>query len=48
MCISEQKACICPACPLTPEFGLKNNSFCMKGAEKAQRNEHTLWGSKIP
>jgi len=24
MCISEQKACICPTCPLTPELGLKN------------------------
>lgn len=47
MCISEQKACICPTCPLTHEFGLKNNSFCMKGAEKAQRYEHTLWGTTM-
>ena len=32
----------------TAEFGLKNKSFCMKGAEKAQRYEHALWGTKIP
>jgi hypothetical protein len=48
MCISEQKTCICPTCPLTPECGLKHTSFCMKGAEKAQRYEHALWGTKIP
>jgi hypothetical protein len=48
MCISEQKACICPTCPLTQEFGLKHTSFCMKGAEKAQRYEQALWGTKIP
>jgi hypothetical protein len=48
MCISEDKGCICPTCPNTPEFGLKNKSFCMKGAEKAQRYEHALWGTKMP
>ena len=48
MCISEQKVCLCPTCPLTADFGLKNSSFCMKGAEKAQRYEHALWGTKIP
>jgi hypothetical protein len=48
MCISEDKGCNCPTCPVTPEFGLKNKSFCMKGAEKAQRYEHSLWGTKIP
>ena len=48
MCISEQKTCICPTCPLTAEFGLKHSSFCTKEAEKAQRYEHALWGTKIP
>ena len=48
ICISEDKGCICPTCPNTPEFGLKNKFFCMKGAEKAQRYEHALWGTKIP
>ena len=48
MCISEQKTCICPTCALTRECGLKHTSFCMTGAEKAQRYEHALWGTKIP
>jgi hypothetical protein len=47
-CISEQKTCNCPTCPLTSECGLKHTSFCMKGAEKAQRYEHAIWGTKIP
>jgi hypothetical protein len=47
MCITEEKGCICPACPVTAEFGLKNKFFCMKGAEKAQRYEHVLWGTKM-
>jgi hypothetical protein len=46
MCISEDKGCICPGCPVTAEFGYKNKYFCMKGAEKAQRYEHALWGTK--
>ena len=48
MCISDQKVCICPTCPLTQEFVLKHTSFCIKGAEKAQRYENALWGTKIP
>ncbi len=48
MCITFEKKCICPDCPVTNEFGLKNNFFCTRGAEKAQRYEHTIWGSKIP
>ncbi len=47
MCISEGKECICPACPVTKELGLKYKFFCMKGAEKAQRYENTIWGTKI-
>ena len=48
MCISEEKDCICPTCPVTPEIGLKYKFFCTRGAEKAQRYEHALWGTKIP
>jgi hypothetical protein len=48
MCISEDKGCNCPTCPAKAEFGLKHKSFCMKGAEKAQRYESALWGTKIP
>lgn len=47
MCISEEKECICPTCPVTPAFGLKKTFFCTRGAEKAQRYEHALWGTKM-
>lgn len=47
MCISEDKGCICPTCPITGTLGLKYKSYCTKGSEKAQRYEHTIWGSKI-
>jgi hypothetical protein len=46
MCISEDKGCICPSCPVAAEFGLKNTFFCLKGAEKSQRYEHALWGTR--
>jgi len=46
MCISDEKGCICPTCPITGEFGLKYTLFCTKGSEKAQRYEHALWGTK--
>ncbi len=47
MCISEEKGCICPTCPVAKNLGLKNKFFCTRGAEKAQRYEHTLWGSTM-
>jgi hypothetical protein len=47
MCISAEKQCICPSCPVTGAAGLKYTNFCTRGAEKAQRYEHTVWGSKI-
>lgn len=47
MCISSEKQCICPTCPVTPEFGLKNTFFCTRGSEKAQRFEHAIWGTKM-
>jgi hypothetical protein len=48
MCISSEKGCMCPTCPVTKAIGLKYKSFCTRGAEKAQRYEHTIWGAKIP
>jgi hypothetical protein len=48
MCISEEKGCICPSCPVTRELGLKYTFFCTKGAEKTIRYERSLWGTKIP
>ena len=47
MCISEEKGCICPNCPVTPEWGLNHKFFCTRGAEKAQRFEHAIWGTKM-
>jgi len=47
MCISDEKSCICPACPVTTEFGFSHRFFCRRGNEKAQRYEHGLWGTKL-
>ncbi|MDD1652539.1 MAG: DUF2769 domain-containing protein [Methanomicrobiales archaeon] len=47
MCISFEKKCLCPTCPVTGDLGLKKQSFCTRGSEKAQRYEHTLWGTKV-
>jgi hypothetical protein len=47
MCIDSEKDCFCPKCPVTKEVGLKYKFFCTRGAEKAQRYEHTLWGSTL-
>jgi hypothetical protein len=47
MCISEEKNCICPACPVASELGLKNKFFCTRGSETTQRYEHGLWGTKM-
>jgi hypothetical protein len=46
MCIIKEQSCICPECLVTSEFGF-NKFFCMKGAEKALRYEHALWGIKM-
>jgi hypothetical protein len=47
MCIDKDNGCICPTCPVTADLGLKYKSYCLRGAEKAQRYENALWGSKI-
>lgn len=47
MCISEAKICMCPGCPVTPEYGMKYQKFCSKGSEMAQRYEKTLWGTSL-
>ncbi len=46
MCIDADKGCICQTCPVTADLGLKYKSFCLKGSERAQSYENTLWGSK--
>tara|TARA_Y100000310_G_C20648240_1_gene797875 strand:+ start:1712 stop:1981 length:270 start_codon:yes stop_codon:yes gene_type:complete len=35
-CITEEKGCICPSCPVTEKMGLKNQYFCTKGSEMEQ------------
>ncbi len=47
LCIDREKTCMCPNCPVTAELGLKKNFFCTRGAEKAQRYENALWGTKM-
>ena len=33
-CITEQKGCTCPGCPVTGEMGLKHEYYCTRGSEK--------------
>jgi len=48
LCVSDEKGCLCPtACPVAKSIGLKNKSYCTRGAEKAQRYEHSIWGTKM-
>jgi hypothetical protein len=37
VCITEDRGCICPDCPVMPEYGMKNQAFCIRGSEPAQR-----------
>jgi len=45
MCISEEKGCNCPKCPLAKDIGLMYKFFCNRGSEMAQRYEYTIWGA---
>jgi hypothetical protein len=36
-CAVTKKACLCPACPVTPAMGLKHGYYCIKGSEKEIR-----------
>jgi hypothetical protein len=36
-CISLEKDCFCPSCPITEQYGLTRNFFCIRGSEAAQR-----------
>ena len=47
MCISDDKGCICPTCPIGRDVGLKYQKFCLKGSEMAQRYENTIWGTSL-
>jgi hypothetical protein len=41
-CISENKGCICPGCPVSAQLGLKHQAFCLMGTEKTQRYDAML------
>jgi len=34
--IKEEKECLCPACPVTPEVMLRWNFYCLKGSGMQQ------------
>ncbi|HMA06177.1 MAG TPA: DUF2769 domain-containing protein [Methanomicrobiales archaeon] len=36
-CTVTKKACLCPACPVTPIMGFKHGYYCIKGSEKEIR-----------
>jgi hypothetical protein len=44
VCISDDKGCKCPGCPVTPEYGMKNQKFCLRGSEPAQRFVNAVLG----
>ncbi len=37
VCISEEKDCVCPICPVTPDLGLTKDFFCTRSSEGQQR-----------
>lgn len=44
--IDFEQTCICKTCPVQKKTGLKQSFFCARGAETAQRYEHTIRGTK--
>lgn len=36
-CITEEKDCLCPTCPVASDLGLTRNFFCTRLSEEAQR-----------
>jgi hypothetical protein len=48
LCIDFERTCICETCPVAKELGISQSFFCTRGAETAQRYEHSVWGTKIP
>jgi hypothetical protein len=41
-CITENKGCLCPGCPVAKMQGLTHQSFCLMGNEKTQRFDAML------
>jgi hypothetical protein len=36
-CISDDKGCLCPVCPLFAQLGLTADTYCLRGAEASVR-----------
>ena len=45
ICITDDRGCKCPDCPVTPEYGMKNQKYCLRGSEPAQRYVNTVIGT---
>ena len=41
-CISENKGCLFPVCPLFPQLGLSADAYCLRGAETSVRYVHDI------
>ena len=39
-CITDDKGCLCPSCPITHMQGLKHQYYCLRGSEMQMRNKH--------
>jgi hypothetical protein len=35
-CITDEKGCICPGCPVVDEMELEHDYYCTRGSEKEQ------------
>ncbi len=40
-CITAEKGCICPTCPVTPRMGLKHSYYSTRGSEMEQIKKGT-------
>ncbi len=37
ICMSEDRGCLCPVCPVASQLGLTRDFFCLRGSEAEQR-----------
>jgi len=46
-CISDNKGCLCPVCPLFLQLGLSADAYCLRGAELSVRYVKDLLQRKV-
>jgi hypothetical protein len=39
-CIKVDKGCLCPSCPVTMDYDLKRQLYCLRGSERELRINH--------